>query len=132
MKNREAEFTEDIQESCPEAEVLFDNDRLDVSLKLEVNSSWPQQVNDTIKKVYEASSAGRGELDSLTVQLLSGKGDYVFCSFSRDTYDQHDMTYWGSYRGEGIEPYREAFAKIVGSDPFYTETVTASGEGWGL
>ncbi len=131
-EKREAEFTEDIQESCPEAEVLFDNDRLDVSLELEVNSSWPQQVNDTIKKVYEASGAGRGELSSLSVEVLSENGDNVFCSFSRDTYDQHGMTYWGSYHGEGIELYREAFAKIVGSDPFYTETVTASGEGWGL
>ena len=124
-EEKEDIYAQIMQEMWPEMEVTFDSDCLQLVLEMEIDDTWPERVNDVIKKAYEASGAGRGELSGLTVQVVSEKGDSVSCHFNRDSYDRHGMSYWGSYFGEGIEQYREVFQSIVANDPFYTETVTS-------
>ena len=124
-EEKEDRYAQIMQGMWPEMEVIFDNDCLRLVLEMDIDDTWPERVNDVIKKAYEASEAGRGELSGLTVQVVSGKGDSVSCHFNRDSYDRHGMTYWGSCFGEEIEQYREVFQSIVANDPFYTETVTS-------
>ena len=124
-EEKEERYAQSLQEIWSEAEVNFDNDYLQVVLEMEVDDTWPERVNEVIQRVYETSGAGRDELSGLIVQVVSGEGDSVSCHFSRNSYDKHGVTYWGSYFGEGIEQYREMFQSIVANDPFYTGTVTS-------
>ena len=130
-EEREEEYERIIQEIVPQAEVEIADNILDVDLNLVIDENLPEKAYTLLKEIYKACNMESGEIESLSINCISKKGNVMYCNFILDRND-HCIEYSGSCYGNDIDTYKESFINLVEKDAFFQEEVKPSEylDGW--